>query len=104
MTMVMGEHISSALNVWPQLGDWDSWKIKWKKLLLSSKLRPVSFQKMEEVPRIQEEAGVESKVNEVLIQKNVGGTYQLCSECLASARRLGQLEDETEKAVVIVQV
>ena len=48
---------------------------------------------------------VESKIEEVLIQENgSGGTAQLCSECLSSARRLGQLQDETEKATAIVQV
>ena len=60
---------------------------------------------MNDVPRIQEEVGGESKLKKVPIHDNGdGGTEQLCSECLASAKRLGQLEDETEKAVVIVQV
>ena len=49
---------------------------------------------------------VESKIEEVLIHENSSaqGTAQLCSECLNSARRLGQLQDETEKATAIVQV
>ena len=74
---------------------------------------------MDKAPRIQEKVGVDSKIKEVLVQENgvkskmkevliqgngVEGTDQLCSECLASAKRLGQLEDETEKAVAIVQV
>ena len=58
---------------------------------------------MDEVSRIQEELDVDSKITNH--NNVVGGTnQQLCSECLASAKRLGQLEDETEKAVVIVQV
>ena len=60
---------------------------------------------MDEVPRIQEEVNVESKIEEVLIHENGGGgTDRLCSECLTSARRLGQLEEETGKATAIVQV
>ena len=49
---------------------------------------------------------VESKIEEVLIHENSSaqGTAQLCSECLNSARRLGQLQDETQKASAIVQV
>ena len=47
----------------------------------------------------------ESKIEEVLINENGSkGTAQLCSECLSSARRLGQLQDETAKATAIVQV
>ena len=54
---------------------------------------------MDEVPRILEEVKMESKT-----QENSGGIDQLCSECLTSARRLGQLEEEAEKAAAIVQV
>ena len=59
---------------------------------------------MDKVPRIQEEMGAEAKIKEVPIHENDGGSDQLCSECLASARRLGQLEDKTEKTAAIVQV
>ena len=33
-----------------------------------------------------------------------GKTEQLCSDCLASARRSGQLGDESEQAIAIMQV
>ena len=33
-----------------------------------------------------------------------GKTEQLCNDCLASARRSGQLGDETEQAIAIMQV
>ena len=60
---------------------------------------------MDKVPRIQEEVGVEAKMKEVPIHEvGSGGTEQLCSKCLGSARRLGQLEDKTEKTAAIVQV